>query len=110
MQCLSTPDSPSIAHDCRRRSPMNIQEVQMNPTEFEAVVGKCSYLGVTREYLDICEGDWPRARLLSAIIYWFRPGANGDGRAVKFRYGMFWVYKTAKEWRWAIDRKSTRLD
>ncbi len=81
---------------------MNIQEVQMNTAKFEAVIEKCSFLGITRESLDICDGNWTIARLLSAIIYWFRPGANGDGRAVKFRDGQYWVYKTAKEWRTEI--------
>ena len=78
---------------------MNIQEVQMNTAKFEAVIEKCSFLGITRESLDICDGNWTIARLLSAIIYWFRAGANGDGRTRVFRDGLYWVAHTAEEWR-----------
>ena len=79
---------------------MDVKELQMNTTEFEAVMNKCSHLGITRELLAICGGTWPKARLLSALAYWFRPGKkNGNGRAVKFRDGLYWVYKTAEEWR-----------
>jgi hypothetical protein len=78
---------------------MNVQELQMNTTQFEAVIEKCSFLGVTRESLDICDGNWATARLLSAIIYWFRAGANGDGRTRVFRDGLYWVAHTAEEWR-----------
>ena len=78
---------------------MNAQEVQMNTSEFEPVIKGLSFLGITREFIDICNGNWPQTRLLGAIVYWFRPGVKGHSRAVKYRDGLYWVYKTAEEWR-----------
>lgn len=77
---------------------MDVSEVQMNTEEFESVIENCSFLGITREFRDICKDSWPKARLLSALAYWFRPGSNGNSRAIKFRDGLYWVYKTAKQW------------
>ena len=77
---------------------ISVKDVQMNTAAFEDVIDTCSFLGITRESIDICEGSWPKARLLSQLVYWFRPGQSGNGRAIKFRDGLYWVYKTAAEW------------
>jgi hypothetical protein len=60
----------------------------------EASLGR---LLVRPEYIDVT-GDAITGLLLSQIVYWFRPDAQGKTKVRIFREGRPWVAKTQAEW------------
>jgi len=52
---------------------------------------------VPRWFREITQ-DGDDATLLAQLVYWFRRSKSGKPRAQVFRFGQFWVAKTAKQW------------